>query len=123
MLTRLLEGVRELRIARSAVISGRPSESAVAPMIRSAGSFGYDDGNEDERTHIRALIGRTINRVSTSVRKASRLGVKWIRFLPVSKVISRSVMSETASPVPSCLDRSMVSSRSLKSALARGQAR
>ena len=60
------------RILRSAVSKDSPSTSAVAPKIRSAGSFGYAAGRLMARAQALPLIGRTMNRDFTFRKKDSR---------------------------------------------------
>jgi len=50
--------------------------SAVAPMTRSAGSFGKLSGNENARMAILPVIGKTVKRLSTSERKVSKFGLR-----------------------------------------------
>src|SRR5580658_6793992 len=57
------------RISRFAVSKDIPSTSAVAPIMRSAGSLGYVAGRPTARAHARPLMGKTTNRDSTSWRK------------------------------------------------------
>lgn len=88
------------RMARSAVTNGRPSIMAVAPMIRSAGSLGYDAGSAAARAQAFAVMGRTRNLDSSSSRKDSRLVSKRSFFLLAIIASSSSVISQIAKPEP-----------------------
>jgi len=96
----IVRSARDRRIARSAVSRGSPSTKAVAPIIRSTGSLGYDAGRPTARTHARPLIGRIMNRASTSRKKDSRRMSRRMRLLFERVANSSKVMSEMANPSP-----------------------